>query len=305
MRVRSVIPVLAAIGLACAGGPASPPDPPDPPDPVATAAPVVLPAMPSIPPPVAPMPDDMAFYFTRPILLSDVDGKSLRALTLMRNTIYARAGNPFRKRWLDAYFRAQPWYTPNARMDESRLSSLDRTNAAFVARYEAGLTRAVLGARLDAFAERLKAHEELPDADLIEVVLLTRAAGEDLVQWAANGEVTVPPRIHTLVEVTPLDDPKMLDRQLAVEDLRDLSKRDLRLLRNTVYARHGREFQSPTLQGYFARMEWYRPDPGFTDTRLSELDQRNVKLVQSVEDSIGGPMTEHEQQTAESWFDGA
>ncbi len=301
MRRPLVILVFASIALGCSGGPTSSPAPAVPP------APVALPSMPTIPEPVvvAPIPTDMTFYFTRPIVQSDVDGKTLRELTLMRNTIYARAGNPFRKRWLDGYFRAQSWYQPKAQMDEAVLSPLDRTNAAFVARYEAGLTRVVLGTRLGRYGERLKGQETLSDDDLIEVVLLARASGEDLVQWAANWEITVPARIHTLVEVTPLDDPKMLDRQLAVEDLRDLSKRDLRLLRNMVYARHGREFKSPTLQGYFARMEWYRPDPAFTEARLSELDQRNVKLIQSVEDSIGGPMTEHEQQTAESWFDGA
>src|SRR5262245_25089010 len=57
------------------------------------------------------------FYYTREITQQDLDGRSLRELTLMRNTIYARAGNRFRKKWLNDYFSAQPWYHPLATMD--------------------------------------------------------------------------------------------------------------------------------------------------------------------------------------------
>ncbi len=305
MRSLSLLMLLSgAATLACSGTPAPPPTPAAPP----AVAPVVLPPMPTLPAaPVAtaPLPTDMAFYYTRPIVEADLTGKSLRELTLLRNTVYARAGNPFRKKWLDSYFRAQAWYQPRAQMDESLLTALDRANAATVARYEASLTRVTLGTRLGQLMEGLKGSTSIKDDDLIELVLLSRASGDDLTQTAASWEVTLPERIHTLIDVTPLDDPKMLTRQLAVEDLRDLSKRDLRLLRNTIYARHGREFKSPTLEGYFGRMEWYKADPAYTDARLSDLDRRNITLVQSVEDSIGGPMTEHEQQTAESWFDGA
>lgn len=303
MRLLPLVCLLGLATLGCSGAtpPTEAPAPAAPVAPTAPAAPVAPPPAPA----ATPMPTDMPFYFNRPITQADVEGKGLRELTLMRNTIYARAGNPFRKRWLDTWFRAQPWYQPKPQMDESLLSEVDRTNAAFVARYEASLTRVTLAIRMNDLMQRLKDQKDLPDADLIELVLLARATGEDLAQWEESWEVKLPPRTHSLVDVTPLDDPKMLDRQLVVEELRDLSKRDLRILRNMVYARHGRPFKSPTLQQYFSRFEWYTEDPAFSESRLSELDRRNVKLIQSVEDSIGGAMTEHEQQTAESWFDGA
>ena len=56
--------------------------------------------------------DDRPLYYTRPITDDDLIGRSLRELSLMRNTIYARAGNKFRKKWLNDYFSAQPWYHP-------------------------------------------------------------------------------------------------------------------------------------------------------------------------------------------------
>src|SRR5215831_18984911 len=84
--------------------------------------------------------DDRPLYYTRPITDDDLIGRSLRELSLMRNTIYARAGNKFRKKWLNDYFSAQPWYHPQEPMDETKITSLDRKNAETIATYDAGLT---------------------------------------------------------------------------------------------------------------------------------------------------------------------
>jgi hypothetical protein len=81
-----------------------------------------------------------------------------------------------------------------------------------------------------------------------------------------------------------------LDEVLKVKDLRLLSLRDLRLLRNTIYARRGRPFKSPLLQEHFARMPWYTPDPAYTDERLTKTDKRNVALIQQVEQEFGGAL---------------
>src|SRR5437762_3233786 len=61
-------------------------------------------------------------YYERLITAADLEGRSLRELSLMRNTIYARAGNPFRKKWLRDYFTSQPWYHPATRTDPSKLT---------------------------------------------------------------------------------------------------------------------------------------------------------------------------------------
>lgn len=70
---------------------------------------------------------------------------------------------------------------------------------------------------------------------------------------------------------------------LTAGDLRGLSKQDLRVLRNAVYARHGYIFRSPELQEYFAQYDWY--DPRYTDVSdmLSDIEIRNVELIRSLE----------------------
>ncbi|MEP7051028.1 MAG: YARHG domain-containing protein [Pseudomonadota bacterium] len=45
-------------------------------------------------------------------------------------------------------------------------------------------------------------------------------------------------------------------------------------MRNMVYARRGRPFRSEILRAYFARLDWYKADPAYTDARLTDVDQR-------------------------------
>lgn len=59
--------------------------------------------------------DKRPLYVTRPLTSDDLTGRSLRELTLMRNWIYARRNNEFRRRWLREFFVAQKWYSPNQR----------------------------------------------------------------------------------------------------------------------------------------------------------------------------------------------
>ena len=230
---------------------------------------------------------DRPLYYEREITRADLAGRTLRELSLMRNTIYARAHNPFRKKWLNDYFSAQPWYRPEKRMDESKLSELDRKNAAIIVEYEVSLPRAELAEHEKALQAKKKADGKLSTEDAIELSLLNQTLGES-VEEAENNE-----------EATPSLDPRILNSQLTLEQLSDYSRRDLRLLRNTVYARRGRVFKSKILQDYFKRKGWYKPDPKYTDTRLTDLDNRNIKIIMSLEEELGGPLTESEDK---NWF---
>jgi hypothetical protein len=58
---------------------------------------------------------------------------------------------------------------------------------------------------------------------------------------------------------------------------------ELRLLRNEVYARHGRRFETPWLRDYFKNAPWYKPRRDFTIAELSDNEKNNVKLIQAVE----------------------
>ena len=232
-------------------------------------------------------------YYERTITAADLEDRTLRELSLMRNTIFARAGNPFRKKWLRDHFEAQSWYHAQGRTDESRLTDVDRKNAALIAGAEASFTRPQLEKRLAEVNARATGGKAAP-ADEIEVRLISARLGV----WKGSDQV---PR----GERSPLEDPTVLDALLDLHQLDNLSRRDLRLLRNTIYARRGRPFRSDVLTDYFDGMAWYRADEGYTDARLTAVDKTNIRLVRSVEDSVGGPLSEREHKEEDGWFSGA
>jgi hypothetical protein len=220
-------------------------------------------------------------YYTRQITQKDLEGRSLRELSLMRNTIYARAGNTFRKKWLNDYFSAQPWYHALDKMDESKLTAQDKKNAEIIAEFDAAIP-----------ADELRASQQslLPASPEAKIEL--RLVSMRLGKWAGSAD---PDR-------TPLEDPSLLDQQITIDSLKDFSRRDLRLLRNLIYARRGRPFHSELLKTYFDAVEWYKPDPKYTDARLTAVDKRNISVILSVEDSLGGPLTDYEHKKEDGWF---
>jgi hypothetical protein len=229
-------------------------------------------------------------YYDRALTPADLEGRTLRELALMRNTIYARAGHPFRKKWLHDHFAAQPWYKPLARDDDRKITKLDRANAALIAQAEQGQKRPELKKRRDDILARQRAGKATAEDD-IELGILNTRLGE----WAAAEAEARPP-----ANVSPLEDPSQLDHVIRVEQLSNLSRRDLRILRNTVYARHGRQFKSRLLQAYFEDMGWYQADPAFTEKRLTKVDVTNIRLIKSVEDTLGGALTEDEQRAEDN-----
>lgn len=241
--------------------------------------------------PAAAASPDRPLYYDRALTDADLDGRSLRELSLMRNTIFARAGNPFAKPWLDAYFRAQPWYRRAEKLDPKKLSDIDVKNAEKIAQREQSYGTDRLQADRDAILAR--GATPSPD-DLIELELISVQLGE-----------YVGPAGVAREKRNPLADPSVLDGQLSLAQVQGLSRRDLRLLRNTIYARHGRPFKSPLLAQYFELKDWYEADSSYTDARLTALDKRNIQLVKSEEDRLGGPLSEWDHEHEEGWMDGA
>ena len=74
-----------------------------------------------------------------------------------------------------------------------------------------------------------------------------------------------------------------LDSKLTENDLKDLDKAQLRLMRNAVYARHGRTFKSVDLQSLWECYTWYEKNPNYSDDLLTETDKYNIEIIKSYE----------------------
>lgn len=68
-------------------------------------------------------------------------------------------------------------------------------------------------------------------------------------------------------------------RTLTTSDLSGLSKWQLDVLRNEIYAAHGRGFDRSDLQNYFNRQTWYSRDSGYSESRLSSREKRNAAFI--------------------------
>ena len=76
---------------------------------------------------------------------------------------------------------------------------------------------------------------------------------------------------------------KFQEAPLTEELLKGLSLNDLRLIRNEFWARRGRKFVTPGFRQYFEWRDWYKPLKDQTKVKLGLMEERNVKLIESVE----------------------
>ncbi|MBP5450872.1 MAG: YARHG domain-containing protein [Treponema sp.] len=78
-----------------------------------------------------------------------------------------------------------------------------------------------------------------------------------------------------------------LEKALKKSDIKDLTPAQLRLMRNAIYARHGRIFNSVDLQSLWECYTWYKPNPDYNDNMLTKTDKKNLKLIQDIEKVTG------------------
>lgn len=81
--------------------------------------------------------------------------------------------------------------------------------------------------------------------------------------------------------------PDSSTRYLGYEDVANLSKEELKLARNEIFARHGRIFNDPDLQSYFEAQPWYTgtiPADDFSDDMLNDIERDNIALIRLYED---------------------
>ena len=74
-----------------------------------------------------------------------------------------------------------------------------------------------------------------------------------------------------------------LDKCLNQSDIKDLTPAQLRLMRNAIYARHGRTFKSVDLQSLWECYTWYKKNPNYSDSLLTDIDKYNIELIQKYE----------------------
>jgi hypothetical protein len=69
------------------------------------------------------------------------------------------------------------------------------------------------------------------------------------------------------------------NEELASDFVSNLSKADIFILRNSIFARHGFAFRDKQLRMYFEQFDWYMPVFGDVKDELTELEKKNIDLL--------------------------
>lgn len=77
--------------------------------------------------------------------------------------------------------------------------------------------------------------------------------------------------------------PEASYRKLVASDMRGLTKWDLKIMRNEIYARHGYIFKTQEMIDYFFGHSWYNPRYNNVESKLSAIENYNIKFIQFYE----------------------
>lgn len=62
-----------------------------------------------------------------------------------------------------------------------------------------------------------------------------------------------------------------------------ISKKELRIMRNEIFASYGYNFKSKDLQEYFSKQSWYVPSDDNVVDKLTEIEKYNIQLIKKKE----------------------
>ena len=250
---------------------------------------------------------------------SQVQSLSMEDLKLLRGIIFGRHGRVFKDNEIKIYLEEQSWYKPNPEFKNSLLNDTERRNLDLIRIAEAAKHETIQPGDMRYWrdrpitAKKLGKHSGAEWKVLlaeVEAIHGKRFDDEPWLQqyfeeryWYFPSDKYDPKKLSAnerknlellsgaqrkqrKVALLPGDMEFFENKTISEQMLQGLSLHELRLLRNEVYARHGRMFRAEWLQQYFFFQPWYAPDDNFKDEQLSGNDKTNVETIVRFENKI-------------------
>ena len=244
---------------------------------------------------------------------------SLEDLKLLRGIVFGRHGRVFKDIDIKMYLEEQPWYKPNPDFKNSMLNNIERRNLDLIRIAEAAKHETIQPGDMRYWrdrqipAKKLGKHSGAEWKVLLAEVEAIHGKRFDDEPWlqeyfeerywyfpndkydAKKLSVIERKNLEILsgaqkrqrnVALLPGDMQFFENKAISEQMLLGLSLHELRLLRNEIYARHGRMFRAEWLQQYFFFQPWYNPDENFKDESLSGTDKLNVETIVKFENRI-------------------
>ncbi|MDR1868517.1 MAG: YARHG domain-containing protein [Treponema sp.] len=89
---------------------------------------------------------------------------------------------------------------------------------------------------------------------------------------------------NLLTEIIENGNTSHLNNLLTLEQINNFSKDELRILRNTIYAKQGYKFISKDLTDHFSQFSWYEGNEKSVERKLTPTDWKNIRLIKILED---------------------
>lgn len=254
-------------------------------------------------------PGDLRFWEKKEIVEDSLSPNTAAEWRVLIAEIEAIHGKTFPDEpWLQKYFEDRYWYKGNPNYTPTVLSELDRKNLqTIMSARDKQRKVAVSPGDMDKFQTAPLTEELLKGATLNELRIMRNEF------FARNGKRYTTPgyrgffewqdwykpiKDQTKVKLNPTEQAnvktienyekrireKITSEALPPETFEGLFIEDLRVLRNEIYARHGRVFKDVKLQKIFTDMDWYKPNPDFKDEMLSETEVKNLAGIKAAEE---------------------
>ena len=257
-------------------------------------------------------------FASKRISAADVARVKAENLQLMRGVVFGRHGRIFKDWEIKNYLQSRDWYKPNPNFTNSALNDIERDNLDVIRIAEAEHHETVQPGDMRLYQNRLLTRRKLGThtnaewtvlAAEIEAIHGKRFDDQPWLQqyleerYWYKAKDNYKPNLSSIEEknLRLIDTIRRQQRHVALQPgdmelfenkliseamLRGLSLHELRLLRNEIYARHGRVFKTLWLQQYFGSQMWYDPKEDFKDEEVSGPDKANVETIVAYENKL-------------------
>ena len=253
------------------------------------------------------------------IKLGQIQKFEMYHLKVLRGFVFGRHGRVFKDIEIQNALEDQSWYKPNPEFSNSLLNDTERRNLDIIRMAEAAKHQTIQPGDMRYWrsraipARKLGKHSSTEWKVLIaevEAIHGKRFDDEPWLQtyfeeryWYSPSEKYDPKKLTAIerknlellsgaqkkqrnVALLPGDMELFKHRPLTEQMLHGLSLHELRILRNEIYAGHGRFFRTDWLGQYFWNQPWYAPDEEFKDEQISANEKQNVETIVKYENKL-------------------
>jgi hypothetical protein len=265
------------------------------------------------------------FDFARKTIApADIAALSIDDLKLVRGIVFGKHGRVFKDADIRRYLESRSWYKANANFQNSALNDTERSDLDVIRIAEAEKHDTVQPGDMRLYQDRVLTRKKFGQHTNAEWTVLAaeiqaihgkRFDGTPWLQqyfderyWYRPADHYDPKSLSAIerknlqlidtiqrqqrhVALAPGDMELFENKLIADRMLRGLSLHELRLLRNEIYARHGRIFKTMWIQQYFGNQPWYDPKEDFKDEDLTGPDKTNVETIVAYENKLHNQIT--------------